>query len=105
MTPLPTNPKVVILINEGGNTVKIASNIAELPELDVKVVYTQLEFDAEAAGKPFNQVVYQNHLNGLLVWSAITLVAVFIGTCFIPNVTFENCYARVLDVIYCVHHK
>jgi hypothetical protein len=57
MTPLPTNPKVVVLINEEGNPVKIASNIAPLPELDVKVVYTELEFKVEAAGKPFNQDV------------------------------------------------
>jgi hypothetical protein len=63
MTPLPVNPTVVVLIDEDNNVVKVASNIAELPKLDVKVVYTHREFDTEAAGKPFNQVVYLNHLN------------------------------------------
>jgi hypothetical protein len=63
MTPLPVNPTVVVLIDEDNNVVKVASNIAPLPELTVRVLTSPQAFEDEAAGKPFNQVVYQNHLN------------------------------------------
>ena len=53
MTPMPVNPTVVIFIDEGGVVAGIASNIAPLPELNVKVVHNQADFEDESAGKPF----------------------------------------------------
>jgi hypothetical protein len=55
MTPMPVNPKVVILVNKDGFPIKIASNIAPLPELSVVTVHGELSFENEAAGMPFNQ--------------------------------------------------
>ena len=57
MIPLPTNPTVVALIDENGKVIKVASNIAELPELNVTVTKNPAEFDEAALGKPFNQTV------------------------------------------------
>lgn len=57
MYPLPTSPTVAILIDACGNTVKVASNIAPLPELTVKVFTNAQEFEEEAKNKPFNQTV------------------------------------------------
>jgi hypothetical protein len=57
MTPLPTNPKIVIWLDDDGTTIlKIASNIAPLPELEVKIVRNGWHYADEAAGKPFQQV-------------------------------------------------
>ena len=44
---------MVIFIDEGGVVAGIASNIAPLPELNVKVVHNQADFEDESAGKPF----------------------------------------------------
>jgi predicted transcriptional regulator len=58
MTPLPTNPTVVALTDEkNGKVIKVASNIAELPELTVIVTTNPVEFYEAALGKPFNQSV------------------------------------------------
>lgn len=57
MTPLPQNPKVVILVDGNGNVARVASNIAPLPELEVKVTDNPHDFAEEAAGKSFNQPV------------------------------------------------
>ena len=56
MTPLPVNPRVVVLVSPNG-VVKVASNIAPLPELDVVVTNNPAIFEQEALGKPFNQEV------------------------------------------------
>jgi len=53
MTPLPVNPKVAILLNDAGNIVGVASNIAPTPELDVRVTTSQAVFDDLALGKSF----------------------------------------------------
>ena len=55
MTPLPTHPKVVLLINNNDEVVQVASNIAPLPELTVEVTRSHRLFDELALGKPFNQ--------------------------------------------------
>ena len=54
MTPLPTNPTVVILINKNaeGLIEAVATNVS--PELNVKVVTTLIDYNNEALGKPFN---------------------------------------------------
>ncbi len=53
MTPLPVNPKVVVLLNPEGKVEAVASNIAPLPELEVTVVKDPAEFREAALGKPF----------------------------------------------------
>jgi hypothetical protein len=53
MTPLPVNPKVVILLSDNNEVVGVASNIAPTPELDVQVTRSQRLFDEMALGKPF----------------------------------------------------
>lgn len=55
MTPLPVNPKVVVLVDGDNIPVKVASNIAPLPELDVVVTRDPAAFEQEALGKTFNQ--------------------------------------------------
>jgi hypothetical protein len=52
MTPLPTNPTVVALVDENGVLIRIATNVAE----DLAVVTTTSKdvFNTEALGKPFN---------------------------------------------------
>lgn len=55
MTPLPQKPTVVILLNECGTVLKVASNIAPLPELTVVATTTEKQFNQEALGKSFNQ--------------------------------------------------
>jgi hypothetical protein len=59
MTPLPVNPKVVILVDgsNGGAPLRVASNIAPLPELEVIVTDNPHEFKELALGKPFEQAV------------------------------------------------
>jgi hypothetical protein len=57
MTPLPSNPVVVILCGDNGEVLRVASNIAPLPELKVIVTDNPHEFKEEALGKPFNQNV------------------------------------------------
>lgn len=57
MFPLPVNPKVVILIDDDRNVVRVASNIAPLPEMEVKVLTSPHDFAEEALGKTFNQPV------------------------------------------------
>jgi hypothetical protein len=65
MTPLPSNPTVVILLNADGLVQKVASNIALLPELSVVVTQNSLAFDQEALGKPFNQAVLPSDCNAI----------------------------------------
>lgn len=58
MTPPPTTPKIVILIdNVTGQPLKVSSNIAPLNEMEVVVTHQSWEFDEAALGKPFNQEV------------------------------------------------
>jgi hypothetical protein len=59
MTPLPTRPVVIILVDEYGQPMKIASNIAPLPELEIKISNSPWQYNYDAAGKPFNQYVIQ----------------------------------------------
>lgn len=55
MTPLPVTPSVVLLVNELGTPLKVASNIAPVPEMQVEVVQSEKDFEEKAQGKPFNQ--------------------------------------------------
>lgn len=57
MYPLPQNPTVNVLTDASGRIIKVASNIAPLPELTVKVFTNAQEFEGEAINKPFNQAV------------------------------------------------
>jgi len=54
MTPLPTNPTVVILINKNaeGLIEAVATNVA--PELNVTVTTNPETYKEAALGKPFN---------------------------------------------------
>ena len=52
MTPLPTNPNAVILVDTENKIVATASNISE--DFIVKVVTERSAFVAEAANKPFD---------------------------------------------------
>jgi hypothetical protein len=54
MTPLPVNPKVVILVDEAGSWQAIASNID--PELYVNITDNPAYFDEAAKGLPFNSL-------------------------------------------------
>jgi len=55
MTPLPVNPKVVVLLNPEGKVEGVASNIAPTPELEVIVTNSPAEFREASLGKPFVQ--------------------------------------------------
>ncbi len=55
MYPLPCNPKVVIQTDTNGKPIRIASNIAPLPEIEVVVTAYPGEFEQAAAGTMFNQ--------------------------------------------------
>jgi hypothetical protein len=59
MTPLPVNPTVVILVDgsNGGAPLRVASNVAPLPELNVVVTDNPHEYKELALGKPFEQPV------------------------------------------------
>lgn len=57
MYPLPCNPKVVIHTTPKGAVMKVASNIAPLPELTVVITQNEDEFKEAAAGTMFNQSV------------------------------------------------
>lgn len=52
---MPVNPKVVILLNDNDEVVRVASNIAPLPEMTVEVTRSQRLYDEMALGKTFNQ--------------------------------------------------
>jgi hypothetical protein len=52
MTPLPTNPNVVILVNAEGKVEAVATNVA--PELNVTVTTNPTTYNEAALGKPFN---------------------------------------------------
>ena len=52
MTPLPTNPSVVILVDPGGVPIATATNVS--PDLEVLIVNDRAEYEREAAGKPFD---------------------------------------------------
>ena len=52
MTPLTTNPTVVIRINEDGDVLDMATNVA--PDLTVEVVYTKELYKKLACNKPFD---------------------------------------------------
>jgi hypothetical protein len=51
MIPLAVNPIVVVLVDDKGNPICSATNVAS----DLKVIVTQdiSKFEAEALGKPF----------------------------------------------------
>jgi len=53
MTPLPSNPIVVVYINEQGEIMAKASNIA--PDLKVIAVHSIEQWNKEVAGKPFGR--------------------------------------------------
>lgn len=55
MIPLPANPKIVILLNEQGTIINVASNVSPLPNLEVQVLTLKAAFDIESLGMPFNQ--------------------------------------------------
>jgi hypothetical protein len=55
MTPLPVNPKVVILTDANNKPIRVASNVAPVPELDVIVTNDPAKYRDEALGKPFEQ--------------------------------------------------
>ena len=57
MFPLPVNPTVVALTDANGKVLKVANNIATLPEFAVKVTTDPKVFEEEAKGKTFNQDV------------------------------------------------
>jgi hypothetical protein len=54
MTPLPTNPIVVVLLNPEGRVEAVASNIAPVPELEVVVTTDRDAYAKAALGKSFN---------------------------------------------------
>ena len=55
MTPLPVNPRVVVLIAPDGSPLRVASNIAPLPEMEVQVFTNECLFQEASLGKPFVQ--------------------------------------------------
>lgn len=57
MFPLPVNPTVAVLTTPKGAVLKVASNIAPLPELNVVVTQNEDEFNEAALGKTFKQDV------------------------------------------------
>lgn len=57
MTPLPVNPKVAVLIAEDGSPLRVASNIAPLPELEVQIFKNESAFEEASRGKPFGQTM------------------------------------------------
>lgn len=52
MTPIPSNPTVVLLVNVHGAITRVANNIA--PDLKVVLTQTNEEFDGEACNRPFS---------------------------------------------------
>ena len=50
MTPIPTNPTVVVLINKAGNVSATASNISEMK---VVATYSATEFVQESCNRAF----------------------------------------------------
>lgn len=52
MTPLPENPKVVILVDEKSRPCEVASNID--PDMTAIVTNDRSIFESEAAGMPFD---------------------------------------------------
>lgn len=52
MTPLPSNPTVVVLTDENNVVIRIATNVD--PETKVVVTNSKETFEAEALGKSFN---------------------------------------------------
>lgn len=55
MYPLPSKPKVVILVDDAGKALKVASNIAPVPEFEVITTRCSEVFATEARGTMFNQ--------------------------------------------------
>ncbi len=53
MIPLPSEPVIVLLINNNDEVVGVASNVAPLPELKVDVTRSQRLFNELSLGKPF----------------------------------------------------
>jgi len=51
MTPLPTNPKLLINLDKEGNLLSFATNVS--PELEVVKVYSWEQFADKARGLPF----------------------------------------------------
>lgn len=52
MTPLPTNPTVVVLTDENNVVIRVATNVS--PNLDVAVTNSKSVFEKLALGKTFN---------------------------------------------------
>ena len=53
MFPLPTNPKVVLLLDDNDQIVGVASNIAPLGELKVEVTRSERIYNDLVRGVPF----------------------------------------------------
>lgn len=51
MTPLPQNPKVIVLVDANGTAVKTATNVA--PDLEVVVTNDPVKFAVDVANQPF----------------------------------------------------
>jgi hypothetical protein len=54
MTPLPSNPIVIALVDKDGKTLKVATNVA--PDTMVKTTTSEAEFNELALGKTFTIV-------------------------------------------------
>ena len=54
MTPLPSNPTVVVLLHKDGSVAAVATNVA--PDLNVVVTKDPHQYFLEAGNKPFNTV-------------------------------------------------
>lgn len=52
MIPLTVNPTVVIQVNDEGDILNVASNVA--PDLKVEMVFTDASFRELASNKPFD---------------------------------------------------
>jgi uncharacterized protein YuzE len=55
MTPLTVNPTVVVLIDENGNVIAMATNVAS--DLTVIATDNRNKFDDEAKNKPFVEIL------------------------------------------------
>jgi hypothetical protein len=51
MIPLPTNPNVIVLVDDNNNVVGVSTNVAL--DLKVEVLRSQTVYDNRAKGNPF----------------------------------------------------
>lgn len=56
MTPMPSNPTMVILIDPSGTPVRVASNVAIPPELNLIVTVNADEYREASCGQPFEGI-------------------------------------------------